>query len=181
MSTLLRARSKVKPLPALVKAVRAAQRSGQRVVFTNGCFDLLHLGHVRYLEAARALGDLLVVAINSDASVRRLKGPARPVVPERQRAEVLAALAAVSFVVVFGEADPARVIRAVQPDVLVKGGDWPVDRIVGADFVRRRGGEVHSLPFVAGQSTTGLLKRIAAAALAPVPPPAGTRRAGRKP
>jgi D-beta-D-heptose 7-phosphate kinase/D-beta-D-heptose 1-phosphate adenosyltransferase len=148
------------------------------VVFTNGCFDLLHQGHVRYLEEARALGDLLVVAVNSDASVRTLKGAARPVVPERQRAEVLAALAAVDFVVIFPDLDPARVIRAVRPDVLVKGGDWSVDQIVGADFVRSRGGVVRSLPYVRGMSTSGLIKRIAAAAFAPIAPPAGKRRRG---
>jgi D-beta-D-heptose 7-phosphate kinase/D-beta-D-heptose 1-phosphate adenosyltransferase len=180
MSAPTLARSKVKSLAALVRAVRGAQRQGQRVVFTNGCFDLLHLGHVRYLEEARSLGDRLVVAINSDASVRKLKGPARPVVPQRQRAEVLAALAAVDFVLIFTEADPLRVIRAVQPDVLVKGGDWSVDRIVGADVVRARGGAVRSLPYVDGVSTTALLKRIATAALAPPLPPAGRRRAVRK-
>ncbi len=161
MSDLPRAASKVKSLAGAVRAVRAAQRAGRRVVFTNGCFDLLHVGHVRYLEQARALGDLLLVAVNSDASVRGLKGPTRPVVPEAQRAEVLAALAAVDVVVVFAEPDPARTIHAVRPDVLVKGGDWPVERIVGADFVQSYGGTVRSLPYVQGTSTSGLLARIA--------------------
>jgi D-beta-D-heptose 7-phosphate kinase/D-beta-D-heptose 1-phosphate adenosyltransferase len=133
------------------------------VVFTNGCFDLLHRGHTRYLERARALGHLLVVGINSDRSIRRLKGPGRPVVPARQRAEVLASLAAVDLVVVFREIDPGRIIQAVRPDVLVKGGDWPVDEIVGADFVHSIGGTVRSLPYVPGASTTALIRRLAAA------------------
>ena len=156
----VRAVSKVKTLAGVVRAVRKAQAAGRRVVFTNGCFDLLHRGHTRYLERARSLGDALVVAINSDRSVRALKGPGRPVVPDAQRAEVLAALAAVDYVVVFDDLDPARVIRAVQPDVLVKGGDWPISQIVGADFVQSRGGRVLSLPYVAGASTSALIGRI---------------------
>jgi D-beta-D-heptose 7-phosphate kinase/D-beta-D-heptose 1-phosphate adenosyltransferase len=155
----------VKSLLAASRAVRRAQAEGRRAVFTNGCFDLLHRGHVRYLEDARRLGDLLVVAINSDASVRGLKGPGRPVVPEAERAEVLAALAVVDLVVIFDEADPARVIRALRPDVLVKGGDWSPDRIIGADFVLARGGTVRSLRYVPDVSTSGLIRRIAAAAL----------------
>ena len=156
----MRAVSKVKTLAGVVRAVRKAQAAGRRVVFTNGCFDLLHRGHTRYLERARSLGDALVVAINSDRSVRALKGPGRPVVPDTQRAEVLAALAAVDYVVVFDAPDPARVIRAVQPDVLVKGGDWPIGQIVGADFVQSRGGRVLSLPYVEGASTSALIGRI---------------------
>jgi len=156
-----RASRKVKSLAAAVRLVRRAQAEGRRAVFTNGCFDLLHRGHIRYLEEARRLGELLVVAVNSDASVRRLgKGPGRPVVPEAERAEVVAALAAVDCVVVFGEPDPARVIRALRPDVLVKGGDWPVDRIVGADLVRARGGTVRSLAYLPGASTTDLIERV---------------------
>jgi D-glycero-beta-D-manno-heptose 1-phosphate adenylyltransferase len=176
MTKLPRAATKVKSLPALVRAVRRARAAGRRVVFTNGCFDLLHLGHVRYLEEARGLGDLLVVGMNSDASVRRLKGPGRPVVQEEQRAEVLAALTAVDFVVIFGEPDPARVIQAVRPDVLVKGGDWPVTRIVGADFVRSTGGQVRSLPYVEGWSTSHLIRRLASRAAAPA---ASSRRPRR--
>jgi len=155
-----RAAGKVKSLTGAVRAVRAAQRGGRRAVFTNGCFDLLHPGHIRYLEQARALGDLLVVAINGDDSVRRLKGPTRPVVPAAQRAEVLAALEAVDLVLVFHELDPERVIRSIRPDVLVKGGDWTVDRIIGAEFVQSLGGTVRSLPYVAGTSTTELIRRI---------------------
>ena len=158
-----RAATKVKSVQAAVRAVRRAQAAGRKVVFTNGCFDLLHRGHIRYLEQARSLGDLLVVGLNSDASVRRLKGAGRPVVPADQRAEVLAALAAVDLVLIFGELDPGEVIRTLRPDVLVKGGDWPVDQIVGADFVRSTGGVVRSLPYVEGASTTALIRRLASA------------------
>ena len=160
----LRAASKVKSLVGVVRAVRKAQAAGRRVVFTNGCFDLLHRGHTRYLERARSLGDALVVAINSDRSVRVLKGLGRPVVPAEERAEVLAALAAVDYVVIFDELNPARVIRAVRPDVLVKGGDWPVSQIVGADDVQSRGGRVLSLPYVEGASTSALIGRVLARA-----------------
>lgn len=160
----LRAASKVKSLVGVVRVVRKAQAAGRRVVFTNGCFDLLHRGHTRYLERARSLGDALVVAINSDRSVRTLKGLGRPVVPAEERAEVLAALAAVDYVVIFDELDPARVIRAVRPDVLVKGGDWPVSQIVGADDVQSRGGRVLSLPYVEGASTSALIGRVLARA-----------------
>lgn len=135
---------------------------GERIVFTNGCFDLLHIGHTRYLEAARRLGDLLVVGVNSDASVRTLnKAPDRPLVPEGQRAEVLAALASVDYVVVFDEPDPARLISEVQPDVLVKGGDWPLDQIVGREIVEGRGGTVRTIPLVPGVSTSTLVQKIA--------------------
>lgn len=134
--------------------------SGRKIVFTNGCFDILHTGHVRYLAAARALGDLLVVGVNSDASVRGLKGDRRPVNSEQDRAEVLAALASVDYIVVFSEPDPYRVIKELQPDVLVKGGDWPVDKIIGGDIVTARGGKVVNVPFVEGSSTTGTIEKI---------------------
>ena len=132
-------------------------------MFTNGCFDLIHPGHVRYLRAAKKLGDVLVVALNSDASVRRLKGASRPLVPLRDRCEVMAALEMVDFVTVFGDDTPYKLIARLQPDVLVKGGDWTPDRIVGADLVRARGGMVRSLRFAPGYSTTRLVERIAAA------------------
>lgn len=164
-----RAATKVKSLAATVRAVRKAQAVGRRVVFTNGCFDLLHRGHTRYLEQARSLGDLLVIAVNNDASVRKLKGAGRPVVPAGERAEVLASLAAVDLVLIFDELDPGRVIRAVRPDVLVKGGDWPVEAIVGADFVRRTGGMVRSLPYVAGASTSALIRRLTSSPGGPAP------------
>jgi D-beta-D-heptose 7-phosphate kinase/D-beta-D-heptose 1-phosphate adenosyltransferase len=134
---------------------------GQRIVFTNGCFDLLHVGHTRYLEAARALGDVLVVGVNTDASVKSLhKSPERPIVSEDQRAEVLAALACVDYVVLFNEPDPGRLIEAIQPDILVKGGDWPPEQIVGRDTVEARGGRVQTIPLVPGISTTTLVHRI---------------------
>jgi D-beta-D-heptose 7-phosphate kinase/D-beta-D-heptose 1-phosphate adenosyltransferase len=130
------------------------------VVFTNGCFDLLHVGHVRYLQAARALGDALVVGLNADASVRRIKGPRRPVTPQRERAEVLAALECVDYVTIFAADTPLALIRRVGPDVLVKGGDWPPERIVGREAVLARGGRVLSIPLVPGRSTTGLIERL---------------------
>ncbi len=153
--------SKVLPREQLLTTLSGERSKGNRVVFTNGCFDLMHIGHTRYLESAKALGDVLVVGINSDASVRRLdKAPDRPIVPEAQRAEVLAALGCVDFVTVFDESDPLQLITDVQPDVLVKGGDWAIDRIVGREIVEARGGLVKTIPLVPGQSTTGLLQRI---------------------
>lgn len=138
----------------------AHARQGKRVVFTNGCFDILHIGHVRYLQDARAQGDVLVVGLNSDASVKRLKGSERPVQDERSRAEILAALACVDFVAVFDQETPIDLIKTVRPDVLVKGGDWPVEKIVGHEFVQSYGGAVRSLRFVEGHSTTGLVEKI---------------------
>ena len=154
-----RARDKVLTRRAAGDAVARARRRGERVIFTNGCFDLLHVGHVRSLEQARGLGDRLVVAVNSDASVRRLKGPTRALVPARQRAEVLAALACVDWVVVFGEDTPLAVIRALRPDVLAKGGDWKLDEIVGGDEVESWGGRVVRLRQVPGVRTTSILNQ----------------------
>ena len=136
------------------------KRNGRRVVFTNGCFDLLHPGHIRSLERARELGDLLIVGVNSDASVRRLKGEGRPVLPERERAEILAALEAVDAVVIFDDVTPREVIASLLPDVLVKGGDWPGDQIVGREEVEAAGGRVVSVPVVQGYSTTEILRKI---------------------
>jgi D-glycero-beta-D-manno-heptose 1-phosphate adenylyltransferase len=151
---------KLLPLPGLRRRLSSLRRGGKRIVFTNGVFDLLHTGHVRYLRAAKKLGDVLVVGLNSDRSVRRLgKGPERPVVKQRDRAEVLAALEMVDYVVIFDQDTPLQLITALQPDVLVKGGDWTVDRIVGADLVLARGGKVKSLPFAKGYSTTRLIER----------------------
>jgi len=140
-------------------AVRAAQRRGERVVFTNGCFDLLHVGHVRSLEQAKRLGDRLVVGVNRDASVRRLKGHARPIVGERQRAELLAALACVDWVVLFGEPTPLALIRALRPDVLAKGGDWRRGEIVGSEDVASWGGRVERLRVVRGIRSSILVAR----------------------
>jgi rfaE bifunctional protein nucleotidyltransferase chain/domain len=144
-----------------VAALVAETRSkGRRVVFTSGIFDLLHPGHVRYLEEARALGDLLIVGLNADESVRRHKGQGRPVTPQDERAEVLAALASVDGVVVFQEDTPADIIRRIQPDILVKGADLPADQIVGRDTVEARGGRVVVVPVEPGYSTTSIVERI---------------------
>jgi len=135
-------------------------RQGTRVVFTNGVFDILHPGHVRYLAEARRHGDALIVAVNSDRSVRAIKGPDRPVHPEAERAEVLAALASVDAAVIFDENTPHDIITAIQPDVLVKGADWPADQIVGRDIVEARGGVVIRVPVEQGHSTTGVLEKL---------------------
>lgn len=136
------------------------KNEGDRVVFTNGCFDIIHPGHVLYLESAKAQGNRLVVGLNADTSVRRLKGAERPIQAERARATVLAALASVDLVVVFEEDTPQRLIEAICPDILVKGGDWSVDEIVGADFVLGQGGEVKSLQFEDGFSSTNIIDKI---------------------
>ena len=143
-----------------VELVAQLRQSGQTVVFTNGVFDLLHPGHVRYLETARSLGDALIVGLNADASVRRNKGPSRPITPEGERAEVLAALASVAAVVIFPEDTPAEIVRALQPDILVKGADWAADQIVGRDTVEARGGRVVLVPVEAGHSTTTIVERV---------------------
>ena len=140
--------------------VRTARANGRRVVFTNGVFDLLHPGHVRYLQHARSLGDLLIVGLNADASVKRNKGPGRPITPQAERAEVLAALECVDAVVIFGQDTPAEIVRLVQPDVLVKGADWPADQIVGRDTVEARGGRVVLVPVEQGHSTSAIVERI---------------------
>ena len=139
------------------------KRNGRSVVFTNGCFDLLHPGHIQSLEQARALGDALIVGINSDASVRELKGPGRPIFPELERAEILASLECVDAVVIFNELTPREIIAALLPDVLVKGGDWPGDQIVGREEVEAAGGRVVSVPVIAGYSTTAILDKMRAA------------------
>jgi D-beta-D-heptose 7-phosphate kinase/D-beta-D-heptose 1-phosphate adenosyltransferase len=153
-------REKIKSLPDVVAARRALAEAGRAVVFTNGCFDLLHPGHVRYLEQARALGDALVVALNSDRAVRELKGQARPILTEAERAEVIAALGCVDLVTVFDDVSPRETIVAVAPDVLVKGGDWGLGEIIGREEVEASGGRVLSLPFVDGCSTSDVIERI---------------------
>jgi rfaE bifunctional protein nucleotidyltransferase chain/domain len=140
--------------------VRDQRASGRTIVFTNGVFDLLHPGHVRYLREARALGDLLIIGLNADESVRRNKGPNRPINPETERAELLSALECVDAVVFFAEDTPAEIIRLVQPDILVKGADWAADAIVGRDTVEGRGGRVVRIPVEQGYSTTSLVERI---------------------
>lgn len=153
--------------------VQAWKAEGQKVVFTNGCFDILHAGHVRYLTAARELGDRLVIGLNSDASVRRLKGPKRPVAPENDRAEVLSALGAVDAVTLFDDDTPERLIEMLLPDILVKGADWPVEKIAGATTVLQHGGAVLTVPLLEGRSTSGIIETIIH--LYCTQPPVGTR------
>lgn len=147
-------------IDALIRERQRLRREGKRVVFTNGCFDLLHPGHVSYLKQARSLGDALVVALNSDRSVRTLKGEGRPILNQQERAEVIAALEAVDYVTVFDEETPREMIAAVLPDVLVKGGDWALDEIIGREEVEAAGGRVLSLPYIEGSSTTDIIERI---------------------
>jgi len=133
---------------------------GKKVVFTNGCFDILHVGHVRYLRKAKSQGDVLVIGLNTDRSVREIKGEKRPVVPEKERAEILAALEFVDYVVLFDEPDPFRLIEALKPNVLVKGADWPKSRIVGREIVEKIGGRVVRVPLVAGASSSGVIEKV---------------------
>ncbi len=147
---------------ALVASLAAWRAAGERIVFSNGVFDLLHRGHVEYLEEARLLGDRLVIGVNADASVQRLKGPKRPIVPEHERAEMLAALECVDGVAIFGEDTPDRIIREVAPDVLAKGGDWALDQIVGREFVEAIGGRVERIRVREGWSTSRIIERVAA-------------------
>jgi rfaE bifunctional protein nucleotidyltransferase chain/domain len=147
-------------LPELLELVGRLRAAGQTVVFTNGVFDLLHPGHVRYLQRARALGGALIVGVNSDRSVRAIKGPLRPVNPEHERAEIVAALASVDGAVIFDDETPYALIAAIQPDVLVKGADWAEDAIVGRDIVEARGGRVVRMPVESGYSTTTIIQKI---------------------
>ncbi len=158
------------PLPALVAERGRWRRAGLRVVMTNGCFDLLHPGHLSLLEQARSLGDLLVVALNSDRSVRTLKGPRRPLAPEAERAETLLSLEAVDRVVVYDEPTPITVIRALQPDVLVKGADWAEDKIVGRDVVEAAGGRVVRIELLPGRSSSAMVERMRGEKPEPSPP-----------
>ena len=154
---------KIYPRSELVEKIAVHQRAGETIVFTNGCFDLLHMGHTRYLTEARGLGDRLVVGLNSDDSVRQLdKGPDRPIITADQRAEVLAALACVDYVTIFDEPDPLALIQALRPNILVKGGDWAPERIVGKEFVEAQGGSVRNIPLVPDVSTTTIVQRILA-------------------
>jgi D-beta-D-heptose 7-phosphate kinase/D-beta-D-heptose 1-phosphate adenosyltransferase len=151
---------KVLSISELLDAREGLRKAGTKLVFTNGCFDILHIGHVRYLTEARRLGDALVVAINSDRSVRELKGPSRPVVNELDRAEMLASLRAVDYVVVFDDVSPRSLISSLLPDVLVKGGDYAIDQIHGREEVEAAGGRVVALPFIEGASTSNIIERI---------------------
>jgi rfaE bifunctional protein nucleotidyltransferase chain/domain len=152
--------AKILSLDQLIGERERLGRQGRRVVFTNGCFDLIHPGHIRYLQEARRLGDALIVALNSDRSVRELKGEKRPILDQNERAEVMAAFGCVDYVTIFDESTPREIIVALLPDVLVKGGDWDIDRIVGREDVEAAGGKVLSLPFVEGCSTSDVIERI---------------------
>jgi len=154
---------KIKTKEDLMKILPIRRAQGRRIVFTNGCFDLLHVGHVRYLQAAHDMGDILIVGLNTDASVQTLdKGNGRPITPQGQRAEVLTALACVDYVVLFDEPDPGQLIADLKPDVLVKGGDWALDQIVGRASVEARGGLVRTVPLVPDISTTSIVEKIKA-------------------
>lgn len=152
--------TKILPLDEAITKVSDWQRADQKVVFTNGCFDIVHLGHIDYLEKARALGDRLVLGLNTDASVSRLKGPARPVVNEYARARLMAALAFVDTVILFDDPTPLALIEALKPDILVKGDDYTKETIVGADFVINHGGSVETITLVEGYSTTTMIEKI---------------------
>lgn len=151
---------KLKSLKELQIIVSDARQVGQTVVFTNGCFDLLHRGHVHLLREAKAAGDILIVGINSDRSVQSIKGPARPILPETDRVELIAAMEMVDYVILFDEADPYNVISALKPQVLAKGGDWSADEMIGADVVEREGGQVIVIPYLEGFSTTKIIERM---------------------
>jgi rfaE bifunctional protein nucleotidyltransferase chain/domain len=152
--------SKIFKLKDLILTLKTLRESGKRIVFTNGCFDILHVGHVRYLTAARAKGDVLVLGLNSDASVKSIKSDTRPVVSQDQRAEVLAGLACVDYITIFDEPDPLTLIRAIKPDVLVKGADWEEPKIIGSDVVRSYGGEVVRIKMVPDISTSQIIQKI---------------------
>jgi rfaE bifunctional protein nucleotidyltransferase chain/domain len=152
--------SKIIPRPQIAVLMKDLKKKRRKIVFTNGCFDLLHVGHVRYLKEARALGDCLIIGLNSDRSMRQIKDPARPLISEDQRAEVLAAMECVDYVVLFDEADPFKLIEEIKPDVLVKGADWTMDKIIGADLVSSYGGKVHRIDLVPSISTSEIINRI---------------------
>lgn len=154
-------KSKVKGSKSLINALSAIRRKGKTIVFTNGCFDILHAGHVDYLSRARRLGDVLVVGLNSDASVKRIKGKGRPINKESARAKVLSSLYFVDYVTSFNESTPEKLIKKVKPDIIVKGGDWKTEDIAGGSFVRSYGGKIKSIPFVKGYSTTSIIERSA--------------------
>jgi D-beta-D-heptose 7-phosphate kinase/D-beta-D-heptose 1-phosphate adenosyltransferase len=151
---------KIKRKEDLQRIIEDLKAKGKRIVFTNGCFDLLHLGHIRYLEKAKFLGDILVVGVNSDRSVQSLKGPERPILPEEERAEILSGLECVDYITLFDELTPLELISSLQPHILVKGGDWAKETTVGREVVERSGGEVVILPFVEGSSTSNLIETI---------------------
>jgi len=153
-------KEKIKTIETISQTIEDLKSKGKRIVFTNGCFDILHVGHIRYLEKAKSLGDILVVGLNSDRSVRTIKGPDRPILPELERAEVLSGLWCVDFITLFNEPTPLELITSIKPNVLVKGGDWTKETTVGKEVVEGSGGEVIILPFVEGSSTTNIIETI---------------------
>jgi rfaE bifunctional protein nucleotidyltransferase chain/domain len=152
--------NKLFPKEALKERLDKLHQAGQTIVFTNGCFDILHVGHVRYLREAKKLGNVLVLALNSDASVRAIKGEKRPLVPEDERADIMAALESIDYVILFDDPTPQGLIEYLQPDILVKGGDWAEEAIAGADFVKTAGGRVVTIPLTEGRSTTNIVEKI---------------------
>jgi D-beta-D-heptose 7-phosphate kinase/D-beta-D-heptose 1-phosphate adenosyltransferase len=156
----MKMKEKIKKKEDLRRIVEDLKTKGKRIVFTNGCFDLLHVGHIRYLEEAKSLGDILVVGVNSDRSVRGLKGPNRPILPQEERAEILSGLECINYISIFDELTPLELITCLQPHLLVKGGDWTKETAVGKEVVERSGGEVVILPFVEGASTSNLIETI---------------------
>ncbi len=154
-------KEKIKNPATLKSIISGLRRKGRKIVFTNGCFDLLHYGHVKYLQDAKRKGDILVVAVNSDASMRKIKGSKRPIINEKDRLSIIAALESVDYVVLFREKTPLKIIKLLHPDILVKGADWGKDNIVGADFISAAGGKVYTIKLLKGRSTTNLIKKIA--------------------
>ena len=151
---------KIKTLARMKVIIPRLKAESKKVVFTNGCFDILHVGHIRYLKKAKSLGDILIIGMNTDRSVKSFKGEKRPIVPENERAEVLSALEFVDYVVLFDEPDPLRLIETLKPDVLVKGADWAKEKIIGREIVENAGGRVVRVPMVPGASSTGVIERI---------------------
>lgn len=157
---LIMVKRKIKSLATIRKISADLKAQGKRIVFTNGCFDLLHVGHVRYLQKAKRLGDVLIVGLNTDHSVKLIKGENRPIIPQKERAEVLASLGFVDYVVLFNEPDPLKIIKAIQPNILVKGADWDKNQIVGREIVKKAGGKVVRISLVPGVSSTKIIEKI---------------------
>ncbi|MCM8797177.1 MAG: D-glycero-beta-D-manno-heptose 1-phosphate adenylyltransferase [Candidatus Omnitrophica bacterium] len=153
-------RNKIKKISRLLPLISVLKKKNKKIVFTNGCFDIIHYGHVMYLEKAKAMGDILIVAVNSDSSVRKIKGAKRPLVSEKDRAAIIAALESVDYVTIFRDKTPYKIIEKIKPDILVKGGDWDKTNIAGSDFVKERGGKTRLIKIVSGRSTTNLIKKI---------------------
>lgn len=154
------AKEKIKDIEEITTIVEHLKKEGKIIVFTNGCFDILHSGHIQYLYDAKRLGDILIIGLNSDSSIKRIKGEKRPIINEWERAYILSALEMVDFIVIFDEDTPYELIKAIKPNILVKGGDWDIEKIVGRDIVESYGGKVLNIPFVEGKSTTNIIQRV---------------------